>query len=468
VRRIDVLLHPSLPGPMTCGLIRPAILLPADAQTWALADLRRALVHELEHVRRLDWGTQCLALTVAAVYWFHPLVWIARRRIVLEAERACDDAVLSGSDRAEADADTAYADQLVTLARRLARGPARIHLAMANRRDLSARISAVLDRGMPRGRASRAAVCVVGSLALIGTATISPLTLVAGPDNPPLRKPRSSRSRRSVRVQTSRRPPRVTAARVGSSTQTISADRIVLPCLTVDRLIATAYVLNGEPLVNNLPTDPADGRYQWIKGLPDWARTEKFTIEGKAGGPTDARTLRGPMLAALLEERFKLKLHRDSDEQAVYALTVVKSGLKIKPEKCVSLEETTRPADAAYTEYVLGGGRPNCTTFTMALGKLPGTRRLGAWRRDDDQVRRRLVRRARSPGHRSHGSHGRVHDSARVLPRRTYARAHGCAGGRRRTAGCVGPEHVRGARSTARSQARTRQGAAWSRHRRLD
>ena len=31
-RRIDVLLHASMPGPMTCGVVRPAIVLPADGQ----------------------------------------------------------------------------------------------------------------------------------------------------------------------------------------------------------------------------------------------------------------------------------------------------------------------------------------------------------------------------------------------------------------------------------------------------
>ena len=34
-RRIHVLLHASVPGPMTCGIVSPAIVLPIDAQTWA-------------------------------------------------------------------------------------------------------------------------------------------------------------------------------------------------------------------------------------------------------------------------------------------------------------------------------------------------------------------------------------------------------------------------------------------------
>ena len=86
------------------------IVFPLDARTWPDADLRRALIHELEHVRRGDWVTMCLARTVCAVYWFHPLVWIANRQLGLNAERACDDAVLQDFQA------FGYADQLVALA----------------------------------------------------------------------------------------------------------------------------------------------------------------------------------------------------------------------------------------------------------------------------------------------------------------------------------------------------------------
>jgi len=53
-RKVEVLLHEGVPGPLTCGIWRPAILLPDEACEWNEADLRRALVHELEHVRRGD------------------------------------------------------------------------------------------------------------------------------------------------------------------------------------------------------------------------------------------------------------------------------------------------------------------------------------------------------------------------------------------------------------------------------
>ena len=79
---------------MTAGWLRPTILLPRDAGEWNEAERRNALVHELEHVRRADWAIQVVARVACGLYWFHPLAWAAWRRMALDAERACDDAVL--------------------------------------------------------------------------------------------------------------------------------------------------------------------------------------------------------------------------------------------------------------------------------------------------------------------------------------------------------------------------------------
>lgn len=183
-RRVDVLLSRELPGPMTCGVLHPAILLPEDAQTWPPDDLNRAIVHELEHVRRLDCLSHSVARVVCAAYWFHPLVWIAWRRFALEAERSCDDAVLGRSEA------IAYADQLVALAQRLslaAKGAAKAPLlAMANRADLSTRVDAVLDTQQRRGRAGKLSVALAYSAAAALVLTLSPLRMVAAPQSPSL------------------------------------------------------------------------------------------------------------------------------------------------------------------------------------------------------------------------------------------------------------------------------------------
>ena len=176
--RVEVLLHEAVSGPGNCGVVRSTIMLPMDAQTWHADDLSRAIIHELEHVRRTDWVSQCLARAVCACYWFHPLVWIAWRQLVLEAERACDDAVLR---RAEA---TAYADQLVVLAKRMSTAPNGPLLTMANRTDLAARVAAILDSRQQRGRAGKLCLAIVCVASALLVTTISPFRIVTAAQMP--------------------------------------------------------------------------------------------------------------------------------------------------------------------------------------------------------------------------------------------------------------------------------------------
>lgn len=151
---------------MTYGVFLPTIVFPSDAQNWRAEDLDRAIVHEL---------SQCLARAVCAAYWFHPLVWVAWRRLLLEADRASDDAVVRRSEA------TAYADQLVELARRLSAAQRLPLPAMAARADLATCLYAVLDNRQPRGRAGTLSVNLACGAAAALIAVLSPLTVVAAP-----------------------------------------------------------------------------------------------------------------------------------------------------------------------------------------------------------------------------------------------------------------------------------------------
>ncbi|HYP12679.1 MAG TPA: M56 family metallopeptidase [Bryobacteraceae bacterium] len=192
--RVELLLHPDIGGPLTCGILRPAILLPEDAVSWADEDLRRALVHELEHVRRADWTVQLVARATSAVYWFNPLVWIAWRKLSLEAERACDDAVLDSEE------STAYAHQLVSLARQMTRTSAHPALGMARRSDLSARVRAVLDPTQTRGRRNAVAAVLALSGVLVVATTVAPLRALA-------QVAQTAAAEKPVQSQPSRRTP---------------------------------------------------------------------------------------------------------------------------------------------------------------------------------------------------------------------------------------------------------------------
>lgn len=158
LRRTIRLLHcPDSSLPLTWGVFRPQILLPRNANEWTEGRRFSVLAHELAHIRRADWFFQILAEVACAFYWFHPLFWIARNRLHLESERACDDAVLNlGVDGKE------YAGHLLDIARSLKRREPAWSLAMAGQLHLERRLVAVLNGATKRhGVRWKTAVAIV-------------------------------------------------------------------------------------------------------------------------------------------------------------------------------------------------------------------------------------------------------------------------------------------------------------------
>jgi len=127
--------------PMTWGIIRPVILLPSEARTWAPERLRVILAHKTAHIARHDSLTQLFAQAVCVLYWFQPLAWLAARSQRRLREQACDDAVLTGGEPA-----TQYAAKLLELARwASSQSSVTGAVFMANPAGLEARLQAALD-----------------------------------------------------------------------------------------------------------------------------------------------------------------------------------------------------------------------------------------------------------------------------------------------------------------------------------
>ena len=177
---IEVAFSPELPVPITLGWHHPVILLPAEAAAWDEAALRRAVRHELEHIARADWATQVVSRLTLALYWPHPLAWMLWARLRLEAERACDDAVIRSHGEA-----VPYAEQLVTLARRVGDAQPVPVLSMATRSNLGLRVEAILDAQRRRSGRSRLASLTVGTLALALVWAIAPVRVMARAVEPP-------------------------------------------------------------------------------------------------------------------------------------------------------------------------------------------------------------------------------------------------------------------------------------------
>ena len=164
-RNVELFISPAATTPLTWGERAPVILLPEDALAWDDAHRRVVIRHELAHVARHDAMAQLVAGVACTLYWFHPLAWIAARRLRAECERACDDRVLSSGTSPHA-----YASHLLQVARsaRSLGGPGFLSVAMARPSQLEGRLLAVLDETRPRASHSRRAriATVAGAVTL--------------------------------------------------------------------------------------------------------------------------------------------------------------------------------------------------------------------------------------------------------------------------------------------------------------
>jgi beta-lactamase regulating signal transducer with metallopeptidase domain len=172
--------------PMTWGVFRPVVLLPADDFDSTIEQRLDVLRHELAHVRRYDCLTQLVGQLACALHWFNPFAWLAARELRVERERACDDEVLGAGAKA-----SDYADYLLRVARstRIVGAAALGGLAMARPSQMAGRLLAVLDDRRRRGRVSLWAGVQAGLAAgalVTGVAAASPVSSLAAEPAPAL------------------------------------------------------------------------------------------------------------------------------------------------------------------------------------------------------------------------------------------------------------------------------------------
>jgi uncharacterized protein (TIGR03435 family) len=129
---------------------------------------------------------------------------------------------------------------------------------------------------------------------------------------------------------------------------------------------------------------------QPIEGSPSWVKSQTFTIEAKPEIPQTIEMMRGPMLQVLLEDRFKLKIHRGTRQVPNYALAVARGGPKLdaaKKDSCTAPPDFSKgipppltldqpPPCGAFSPDGKGGTRTFCQTlaglsaeFSALLGR---------------------------------------------------------------------------------------------------
>jgi len=163
----------DIPSPVSYGVRRPVVLLPSSfMDSMSFSEMRWVLVHELAHIRRLDFVVTLLQRVLEAFFFYHPLVWYASSRLTLNREHACDDWVMSlGNDRKE------YAMSLLGFMQPQDVPEARFVSALFGRPGkLARRIATITNtRRKVAPFASRRGVILTASVALLGLLWIGSL-----------------------------------------------------------------------------------------------------------------------------------------------------------------------------------------------------------------------------------------------------------------------------------------------------
>jgi len=389
-------------------------MLPVAVGAWHRADVKRAVIHELEHIRRHDCLIRLAARMVSAMYWYHPLVWVAWRQLELEAERACDGTVGRVSE------PTGYADQLIALAERVVAAGRRPLLTMASRNDLARRIASVLADNRPRGRTRLRSVGAVGACAALLVTAVAPLRAInavipavveqaTSHELPLLPPPTLARQLPSQVPSMSSRAdalPRVPAVAESHT----SPDATAIPGTigpAADRAARSPQINAGVAAAQSKPDEapprfevatlkvnraggrpvpprvlPASGQVtianatvasviqdaygvqlpSQIINLPDWARSLRVDIVAKAASPAPVAVLQR-MLQPLLTEYFKFAAHTEMREMDAFALVLTNPGrpgpkLQRVDDACGSVVGTTigfaRPSDGPDQRQVCG------------------------------------------------------------------------------------------------------------------
>jgi uncharacterized protein (TIGR03435 family) len=343
---VEIRSSPGLLEPGVVGLFHSILLVPAGiVENLTPNQLDAVLAHELCHIRRRDNLSSAIHMIVEAIFWFHPFVWWIGARLVDERERACDEEVLRLGGEPQV-----YAEGILKVCRSYLESPLRCVSGVTGA-NLKKRVQVILKGYVARDLDfARKAALVVAGIAALAT------PLAVGIINAPVLR---AQSQSSGQFRTGETPkfdvsylgacggtePSPGGGRGGPAGETgisVSVDssgnfvmpdipppaRLSVPCDTVTSLIRTAYVLFPNGRLNPSRAIQLHQSLVPIEG-PAWTNSDRFEIDAKPEGTPSQEMMNGPMLQALLEDRFQLKIHRETREVTVYALTVASGGLKV-------------------------------------------------------------------------------------------------------------------------------------------
>lgn len=338
--------------PCVFGLLRPVLLLPEGIHNrLSPEEFDSVVAHELCHVRRRDNLTGALHMFVEAVFWFYPLLWWVGKHLLEDREHACDEEVLRAGGNPEV-----YANGIVNVTRFCVES--QLECAPGIGSNLKRRVETIMT-GHPSRQLSIGRKLLLFAAGAV--AVVVPITI--GVFNAP-----ASNAQSTTDTQ-----PRFEVASIKPDVSGQPGPQYrIFPGFTVQRatlkdLVMTAYQI---------------GDFR-VSGGPGWINSDRYNIEAKAEAPPafsqEYRMLQYRRLQTLLQERFKLAVHRETKEVPVYDLTIVKGGPKLHPPSCIQREPgnqtlTIAPGKTAmdYCGFSGWSGRGRYQASTGSIAELAG------------------------------------------------------------------------------------------------
>ncbi|HEY1305268.1 MAG TPA: M56 family metallopeptidase [Vicinamibacterales bacterium] len=303
---VQLLSAPGVLEPGVVGWRRPVLLLPEHIDAHLTpTELDAVIAHEICHIRRRDNLTAALHMLTEIVFWFHPAVWWIGARLLVERERACDEAVVAdGRDPGT------YARAIVNTCAMCTACPVAF-VAGVTGSDLRRRIETILknDRRVPMNAWTNAAVSVVAALVIV--VPVGSGILRAAP-----------RVTAQVAIESSPAAFEAASVKVNKSGLEQAFDsiqpggRYTATNMALVVLIRLAY--ERSPRSRGL--EPFE-----VAGGPKWIATDRFDVNATAGRDVSLTEMRS-MLRTLLADRFRVKAHYEKRQGSIYRMVLAQAG----------------------------------------------------------------------------------------------------------------------------------------------
>jgi len=328
--------------PGVFGIFRPVLLLPQGiTDQLTPAQLGAIAAHEMCHVRRRDNLTAAIHAAIQAIFWFHPLLWWIRTRLLKERERACDEEVL----RIGAEPGV-YAEGILRVCRFYLEAPTGCASGIAGA-DLKRRIVRIMTECLG-DRLNLRRKLLLGAVAVAAVAGPLAFGFVNAP------------RARSEHMQTAASPSfEVTSIKRNRSGDRrfsvgLHPGRFTTKNATTKSIIEFAY---------NLRSDTQ------LTGGPGWVNSDRYDIEAKIEDPLFTKISKLPpeqmeeqvrfMVQSLLANRFGLRVSHSTREVLGYALVMAPNGPK--------LVEATGPDSKGFQGTMMQPGKITFTDAPTAL-----------------------------------------------------------------------------------------------------